>query len=159
MYTIVLLIEKVMDEGDVRLVTTLHEDVETSFVVVLPGKTDHHRLVRALDDVALGHLEEAAEEVERSDEPADEAADATRRTLNASVAALQAAGVQAAGETAPGEDPLQILKDVVERHSADEVIVLTDPHLIEEFFHRDWASRARHKVGVPVLKLFAHSTA
>ncbi|NEE25288.1 indole-3-glycerol phosphate synthase, partial [Streptomyces sp. SID7982] len=26
-----------------------------------------------------------------------------------------------------------------------------------EFFHRDWASRARHKVGVPVLKLFAHS--
>ncbi|NED83664.1 indole-3-glycerol phosphate synthase, partial [Streptomyces sp. SID11233] len=23
--------------------------------------------------------------------------------------------------------------------------------------HRDWASRARHKVGVPVLKLYAHS--
>ncbi|MEU8139151.1 type 1 periplasmic-binding domain-containing protein [Streptodolium elevatio] len=160
MYTIVLLIEKVMDEGDVHLVTGLHEDVETSFVVVLPGKTDHHRLVRALDDVALGHLEEAAEEVERpKDEPTDEAADATRRTLNASVAALEAAGVRAVGETAPGDDPLEILKDVVERHSADEVIVLTDPHLIEEFFHRDWASRARHKVGVPVLKLFAHNTA
>ena len=45
-----------------------------------------------------------------------------------------------------------------ERHGADEVIVLTAPHLIEEFFHRDWASRARHKVGVPVLKLFAHNT-
>ena len=42
---------------------------------------------------------------------------------------------------------------------ADEVIVLTDPHYVEEFFHRDWASRARHKVGVPVLKLFSHSKA
>lgn len=155
MYTIVLLIEKVMDEADVRLVTGLHEGVETSFVVVLPGKADHHRLVRALDDVALGHLEEAVEDVEHDP---DETADATRRTLSASVAALHAAGVRAEGETAPGEDPLEILKDVVERHSADEVIVLTDPHFIEEFFHRDWASRARHKVGVPVLKLFAHST-
>ena len=43
--------------------------------------------------------------------------------------------------------------------TADEVIVLTDPHYVEEFFHRDWASRARHKVGVPVLKLFSHSKA
>jgi len=34
---------------------------------------------------------------------------------------------------------------------------MTEPHYVEEFFHRDWASRARHKVGVPVLKLFAHS--
>ncbi|NUU20108.1 MAG: indole-3-glycerol phosphate synthase [Streptomycetaceae bacterium] len=154
MYTIVLLIEKVMNEADVRLVTSLHEDVKTSFVVVLPGKADHHRLVRALDDAALGHIEQAAEDVEHPPEDAD----VTRRTLDASVAALQAAGVPAQGETAPGEDPLQVLKDVVERHSADEVIVLTDPHFIEEFFHRDWASRARHKVDVPVLKLFPHST-
>lgn len=156
MYTIVLLIEKVMDEADVRLVTGLHEDEAASFVVVLPGKADHHRLVRALDDVALGHLEEAAEEVEH--DPGKEGDEATRRTLDLSVAELRAAGVKAVGETAPGENPLDILADVVERHSADEVIVLTDPHFIEEFFHRDWASRARHKVGVPVLKLFAHST-
>lgn len=156
MYTIVLLIEKVMDAEDVGLVTSLHEGVETSFVVVLPGKADHHRLVRALDDVALGHLDEAAEDVEHH--AGDDTDDATRRTLDLSVANLRAAGAHATGETAPGEDPLNILKGIVERHGADEVIVLTAPHLIEEFFHRDWASRARHKVGVPVLKLFAHNT-
>lgn len=48
---------------------------------------------------------------------------------------------------------------LVDEVGADEVIVLTDPHYVEEFFHRDWASRARHKVGVPVLKLFSHSKA
>ncbi|KJY24738.1 indole-3-glycerol phosphate synthase, partial [Streptomyces katrae] len=52
---------------------------------------------------------------------------------------------------------LDHLKDVVDETGADEVIVLTAPHFVEEFFHRDWASRARHKVGVPVLKLFAHN--
>jgi hypothetical protein len=53
--------------------------------------------------------------------------------------------------------PIELMKSVVEQTHADEVIVLTAPHLVEEFFHRDWTSRARHKVGVPVLKLFAHN--
>ncbi|AJC61673.1 hypothetical protein GZL_09150 [Streptomyces sp. 769] len=37
----------------------------------------------------------------------------------------------------------------------DEVIVLTAPHLVEEFGHRDWESRAcrRHNVVVPAPKL------
>ncbi|MFD5536921.1 hypothetical protein ACFWIJ_03475, partial [Streptomyces sp. NPDC127079] len=56
-------------------------------------------------------------------------------------------------------NPLDALRKLVEEVRADEVIVLTDPHYVEEFFHRDWASRARHKVGVPVLKLFSHSKA
>lgn len=57
------------------------------------------------------------------------------------------------------DHPLDALKVLVGEVGADEVIVLTDPHYVEEFFHRDWASRARHKVGVPVLKLFSHSKA
>ena len=54
------------------------------------------------------------------------------------------------------DNPLDMLRTVVADTRADEVIVLTSPHFVEEFFHRDWASRARHQVGVPVLKLFAH---
>ncbi|MFC7471532.1 hypothetical protein ACFQVA_34495 [Actinomadura keratinilytica] len=37
--------------------------------------------------------------------------------------------------------------------------MLTEPHYVEEFFHRDWATRARHKVGVPVLRLYSHAPA
>ncbi|WP_406281202.1 indole-3-glycerol phosphate synthase [Embleya sp. NBC_00896] len=155
MYTIVLLIEKVLNATDVKFVTSLHEGVETSFAVVLPGKANHRKLLQALDDVALVRLDEAAEDIEEKPGP-DDGADAARRTLDASVAALRAGGAQAVGETTPGRDPLDTLKQIVEAHGADEVIVLTDPHFIEEFFHRDWASRARQKVGVPVLKLFAH---
>ncbi|OPC80612.1 indole-3-glycerol phosphate synthase [Embleya scabrispora] len=155
MYTIVLLVEKVLNEADVAFVTGLHEGVETSFVVVLPGKADHRKLLQALDDVALVRLDEAAEDLEERPGP-DDGAEAARRTLEASVAALRASGATAVGETTPGRDPLDTLKQIVDRHHADEVIVLTDPHFIEEVFHRDWASRARQNVGVPVLKLFAH---
>ena len=33
---------------------------------------------------------------------------------------------------------------------------LTRPHLVAEFFHVDWTSRARRKIGVPVLHLLEH---
>ncbi|WP_218024123.1 hypothetical protein [Nocardia xishanensis] len=67
-----------------------------------------------------------------------------------------AAGAEAVGQVVEGH-PLDQLRAVVEEIGPDEVILLTEPHAIEEFFHHDWASRARHEVGVPVLKLYAHS--
>lgn len=112
------------------------------------------RLLRALDDVALGELDEAAREGETPE--GEEALAPGRQALDVSLRALHAAGSEADGRLVEAH-PLDALKALVAETGADEVIVLTDPHYVEEFFHRDWASRARHKVGVPVLKLFSHS--
>ncbi len=148
------MIEKPLAPVDVRLVTTLHSDERVSYVVLMQPRGDHERLLRALDDVALGELHEAAHE-EEEPEGADALAPA-RLSLEHSLAALRGTGAEATGEVVESE-PLEHLRSVVERSGADEVIVLTAPHLVEEFFHRDWASRARHTVGVPVLKLYAHT--
>ena len=37
---------------------------------------------------------------------------------------------------------------------ADEVIIVTMPHAVEDTFHSDWASRARETLGVPVLHFY-----
>ena len=42
------------------------------------------------------------------------------------------------------------------RSTRREVIILTRPHVVAEFFHVDWTSRARRKLGVPVLHLIEH---
>ena len=39
-----------------------------------------------------------------------------------------------------------------------EAIILTRPHVVAEFFHLDWTSQARRKLGVPVLHLLEHET-
>jgi hypothetical protein len=154
-FTTVLMIEKPLATADVRLVTTLHGDEPVSFVVLMQPRGDQDRLLRALDDVALGQLEEAVHELaEEGDE--DGSVEPAERALRYSLKALRDAGGEAVGEVVE-KHPLDLLKSVVEQTRADEVIVLTAPHLVEEFFHRDWTSRARHKVGVPVLKLFAHN--
>ena len=51
------------------------------------------------------------------------------------------------------EPPVDALVAKVSEVDAREVIVLTRPHLVAEFFHVDWTSRARRKLGVPVLHL------
>ncbi|MEV7991372.1 indole-3-glycerol phosphate synthase [Streptomyces sp. NPDC086077] len=157
MFTSVLMIEKALTSADVEFVTTLHGDEPVAFHVLLqPRGEQADRLLRAIDDLALGELDEAAREGET---PEGEAARSEgQRALDVSLQALRASGSAAEGRLIE-DHPLDALKGVVEEVGADEVIVLTDPHYVEEFFHRDWASRARHKVGVPVLKLFSHSKA
>jgi len=154
-FTSVLMIEKALTSADVEFVTTLHGDEPVTFHVLLQPRGDQaDRLLRAIDDVALGEIEEAVHEGET---PHGEAARSVgQQALDVSLTALRAAGSTAQGRLVE-DHPLDALKTVVDEVGADEVIVLTDPHYVEEFFHRDWASRARHKVGVPVLKLFSHS--
>lgn len=181
MYTTVVLMERRLSEPDVAELIGLHGNADDRFVLLIPG-SDEHGLLQVLDDLALGEFHEAAEDVEedlRAARPRDEAAaprqpsvGATAATtppdtpttpdeaeaadaLDASLTSLRDAGVTAEGAVTAG-DPLQVLTEVARRSDADEVIVMTRPHLIEEFFHRDWASRARRATGLPVLKLIAH---
>ncbi|MEU2560040.1 indole-3-glycerol phosphate synthase [Streptomyces longispororuber] len=155
MFNSVLMIEKALTSADVEFVTTLHGDEPVTFHVLLQPRGDQaDRLLRAIDDVALGDFDEAAREGEVPE--GDEAVGFGERALQVSLAALRAAGSAAEGKLV-SDHPLDALRELVDAAGADEVIVLTDPHYVEEFFHRDWASRARHKVGVPVLKLFSHS--
>ncbi|MFD7135514.1 indole-3-glycerol phosphate synthase [Streptomyces sp. NPDC059894] len=157
MFTSVLMIEKALTSADVEFVTTLHGDEQVSFHVLLQPRGDQaDRLLRAIDDIALGELDEAVREGETPE--GAEAKSVGQRALEVSLTALRAAGSTAHGRLVD-DHPLDALRTVVDEVGADEVIVLTDPHYVEEFFHRDWASRARHKVGVPVLKLFSHSKA
>nr|WSX49218.1 indole-3-glycerol phosphate synthase [Streptomyces sp. NBC_00974] len=153
MFTSVLMIEQPLTPVDVDFVTTLHGDESVSFVVLMQPRGDRDRLLRAIDDVALGELPDAIRE---GDEPEGDAARGPAElALEHSLASLRGKGAKAVGQIIE-DHPLDKLKAVVDETGADEVIVLTAPHYVEEFFHRDWASRARHKVGVPVLKLFAH---
>ncbi|MFK0260366.1 indole-3-glycerol phosphate synthase [Streptomyces angustmyceticus] len=154
MFTSVLMIEKPLTPADVEFVTTLHGDDRISFVVLMQPRGKQDVLLRAIDDVALGEFDDAVREGE---EPGGDRAEAPAElALSHTLQALRDTGAEAVGQVVE-DHPLDLLRSVVDETGADEVIVLTTPHFVEEFFHRDWASRARHKVGVPVLKLFSHA--
>ena len=62
--------------------------------------------------------------------------------------------VAATGEIT-ADDPMPTLLEEVARLGAREVVVVTEPHAVEDTFHTDWASKARETLGVPVLHMYA----
>ena len=56
------------------------------------------------------------------------------------------------------EEITKALAALVTSVDAREAIILTRPHVVAEFFHVDWTSRARRKLGVPVLHLIEHES-
>lgn len=130
MFTSVLMIEKPLTSVDVDFVTTLHGDEGVSFIVLMQPRGDQADvLLRAIDDVAMGELKEATRE---GDEPeGKKARPVAEQALEVSLQALRAAGCEAVGQVVE-DHPLDVMKSMVEQTSADEVIVLTAPHYVEE---------------------------
>jgi hypothetical protein len=93
----------------------------------------------------IEEVEAVREETERESEQA----------LRLTLEALRAAGGTAEGHVVE-EDPIDALAELVSGVDAREAIILTRSHVVQEFFHVDWSSRARRKIGVPVLHLLEH---
>lgn len=160
MYHVVILAEQAMTAGDAQEVVSLHEDIEDSrhYHVLVPCDNAAQRVEQALGTLAASEmlssppvLTETVNVEEVQEEIDDEAEDAVK----ASVGAIRALGADATGEFSAA-DPIDTLAAAVESHRAAEVIVMTRPHVVAELLHLDWASKARRRLGVPILHLLEH---
>ena len=159
MPTTLLIVEQPITGPDLEYILELHAgngEADLSpenYVVVVPVGKESGKVLAVLDDIALADFEGAAED--SHDEPESQAVTEARAVVDATVAAFKAAGRDATGELLTGK-VIDGLKNVATRHAADEIIVLTLPHLVEEFLHRDLATRLRKQTDLPTLRLMAH---
>ena len=158
-YTVVLLVEQALSNADAAQVRSLHEglDSEVRYHVLLPAVDAAARIEAAMGAVSADNLtgpripldpdavETVREESERE----------STHDLQATLAALRAAGATADGAVID-DDPIAALSAAVAELDGREAIILTGSHVVSEFFHVDWTSRARRKIGVPVLHLLEH---
>lgn len=152
--TILVLTEDALAAADVAHILSLHEGETLAYRVLVPADTERNVLVSLVDQLSLGELREALDTVlGREPQPAEATADAAAQLAD-SLAAFADAGVDATG-TVVDDDPLPALRSAVASEGAREVVVVTYPHALEDTFHRDWASRARDELRVPVLHLYA----
>lgn len=150
--TIVVLTQEPLEDVDARRIVGLHEGEQIDYRVLVPADTRRNLLVTLLDDLALLRMKEVLEALRPVDRT--EARAEAGQALERSLASLAAVGCTATGEVV-ADDPLPQLRGEVERLGAREVVVVTEPHAVEDTFHADWASRARDELGLPVLHLYA----
>lgn len=161
-YDVVLLVEQTLSAQDAALVRSLHEELthidRVIYHVLLPMADAAASVEASLG--ALGGADLlAAPMTPTPDELAKlraENKERSERDLSASVTALTSAGAEIGSSTVITEPPIKVLEEKVAEVAAGEAIILTRPHLVAEFFHVDWTSRARRKLGVPVLHLLEH---
>jgi hypothetical protein len=161
-YDVVLLVEQTLSAQDAAQVRGLHDAIEepVSYHVLVPVEDSATQIETGMGALAGGEVLAAPTmfmEPDDIDELQRELLDAARASVRESVAALEAAGGKAAGDIV-SVDPIQALAKKVADVDAREAIILTRPHVVSEFFHLDWTSRARRKLGVPVLHLLEHET-
>jgi len=152
--TILVLTEDTLASADVAHLVSLHPDETLSYRVLVPADTERNMLVEIVDQLSLGELREALDTVLRR-EPAPAAATSTAADqLAESLAAFTEAGREATGAVV-SDDPISALRNEIAAGDIREVAVVTYPHAVEDTFHRDWASRARDQLKVPVLHLYS----
>jgi GABA permease len=79
----------------------------------------------------------------------DGARAAAQARLDASLAALQLAGLNARGEVGD-DDPLQAIDDALRTFAPDELIISTHPEGRSNWLEREVVSRARERFALPV---------
>jgi len=164
-YDVVLLCEEALTVLDAQQVTSLHEELRAEgqrvrYHVLLPVEDAAARVEAAMGSLAAGEVMAAPaiaisevdlEEVRRDCE------ERSQEAVEESVARLKATGAAVTGHVVRGA-PVDALAEAVSKVDGREAIILTRPHVVAEFFHVDWTSRARRKLGVPVLHLLEKET-
>ena len=159
-YDVVLLVEQALSPQDAAQVRGLHDSIEepVTYHVLVPVEDSATQIESGMGALAGGEVLATPTvfmDPETVDELKHELLDAARAAVRDSVANLEKAGGSAVGDIV-SVDPIQALAKKVGDVDAREAIILTRPHVVSEFFHLDWTSRARRKLGVPVLHLLEH---
>jgi hypothetical protein len=144
---LIVLTENALTEHDVTRIAEWHEG-ELRPHVLVPETSDQSRVDQVVDDVARVDLDELRTDLAGAS-PDDKGLEA-RRALHDSLELLAAHGITATGGLTP-RDPTAATAAYVTSEDADELWVITEPHLISDFMRRDWGTKLRHLLAVPVL--------
>jgi hypothetical protein len=144
---LIVLTENALTEHDVTRIKEWHEG-DLDVHVLVPETSDQSRFDQVVDDIARVDGDELRRDLAGA-EDGDEAT-AARRALQTSLDLLQAQGIAAHGALTP-KDPVPATAATVTAEDADELWVVTEPHLVSDLLHRDWASKLRLNLSVPVL--------
>jgi hypothetical protein len=151
---ITVLTEEALADADASRLLQVHAGEDVTYHVLVPADVKRNLLADVLDHLSLFELREALDSVRGRDADHYTRVEATT-ALGESVDALRHAGAIATGDVVSG-DPVEALRHEV-TEGTEEVFIVTRPHALEDTFHRDWASRAREDLGVPVLHVYAGS--
>ncbi|GAA2196807.1 hypothetical protein [Sinomonas flava] len=151
---ILILTEVALGPSERKAVEGLLENGVARLEILVPAGRKRRLVVDFLDHLSMLEFGKAVGGLTDKG-PGPESARALAQTaLATSLAALEGLGTDVSGSIIEG-DPVQALADRASATAAEQAVVVTLPHAIEDTFHTDWANQAQRRLGIPVLHLYA----
>ncbi|HVQ87276.1 MAG TPA: indole-3-glycerol phosphate synthase [Actinomycetes bacterium] len=154
MITMLVLTEQTLTPHDVSRIAELHAPDPVTAHVIVPTGTDQSTLDQVVDDLTRVDLDELSEDLDPQHMSDADKVRYAQQLVDQSVALLNAAGLTATGSLVP-QHPVDATAALANEKDVDEIIVVTEPHLVTDVLRRDWATRLRHSVKRPVLHFIA----
>ena len=156
MYDVALLIERQLNELDAGQIIALHEGLEdtVAYHLLLPVRSSTAMLASSMSSLGGGQIIPITEP-DVLEDVQDEIVRAGQAELDTSAALIRARGAEVT-TLLTEDDPIDALLAMVKDTGSDEVIILTEPHIVKEFLQLDWTSRAQRKLDVPSIHLLEH---
>lgn len=155
MFDVSLLIERQLNDLDADQIVALHEGLDDTVRYHLLLPVESSAAIMSTSMTALGGQVVPLTEATTLDTVQDEIVRAGATELETSAALLTDRGQQVT-TTLTEDDPVDALLALVKETASSEVIILTEPHIVKEFLHVDWTSRAQRKLEVPSVHLLEH---
>ncbi|MET0928759.1 MAG: hypothetical protein ABWX74_04545 [Aeromicrobium sp.] len=155
MFDVALLIERQLNDLDADQIVALHEGLDDTvrYHLLLPVENSADVLISSMG--ALGGQVMPLTDIETATEVHENVRKAGQAELETSSALLAARGQEVTASLTE-DDPIDALLAIVKATGSAEVIILTEPHVVKEFLHIDWTSRAQRKLEVPSVHLLEH---
>ena len=156
MYDVALLIERQLNELDADQIIALHEGLDDTvrYHLLLPVESSTAILSSSMSALGTGQIVPISEP-DTLEDVQDEIVNAGQSELDASAALIRAHKQEVSAKLTE-QDPIEALVALVKESGCNEVIILTEPHVVREFLHLDWTSRARRVLQVPSVHLLEH---
>ena len=151
---ILILTEVALGPSERKAVEGLLSGGDVRIDVLVPTGRKRRLVVDFLDHLSMLEFGKAVEGLSDRGPDAATARSTAETALNTSLAALEGLGAEVSGSIIEG-DPVQALADRASSTGAEQAVVVTLPHAIEDTFHTDWANQSQRKLGIPVLHLYA----
>lgn len=153
--TVVVITEDALLPVDVGHVLTLAGPDGTDVRVIVPSELNRSVVTSFLDHLAVFDLKEAWEDLTGANDVSPREALATATdALAASVRAFQDAGVEVAAAVVADDVVEALRSELTTAQGEIQVFAVTQPHAVQDSFHRGWTDRIEEELHVAVLHFY-----
>lgn len=151
---IIVVTECPMTKTDVKNLLSLYKSSEYSFSIIQPPQESKNLLVEILDHLMLLELKEILNDVSQKNKFSQTTEKSAENNLETTIKILEKYKINFTAQITK-LNPIVAIAEEMKKTFATAVVIITQPHAVEDSFHTDWASKAQKKLGIPILHVYS----